>query len=270
MVRSLRYGDEVTAQNAGAMLGFYACHNEEHREAIAAQLETIIEPLARHLSSGKNGLVHNAALLLGQCLMFSTEFRQTFATDSRGPRALILALGDPDAGVLVNVTWAIRHFFSDERCKLSLQLVELAENSLPKLLAHQDARIKKHAAGLSMLVQQKKEALRRDNSMQAVKALTGMRDNDAFSALEALTSLAVVTQDLEECDDDEECSPNVSQQAPALNPHSPTRSPSKRDSPGQRRHSLIAPWKKVMANKLAIGVKSRNFHSAIVTQAAAG
>lgn len=41
-----------TAQNAGAMLGFHACQSEEHREAIAAQQEGLIEPLTRHLESG--------------------------------------------------------------------------------------------------------------------------------------------------------------------------------------------------------------------------
>jgi len=275
LVRSLKSSDETVAQNAGGMLGYYACHNEEHREAIAAQQENVIEPLVAHLGAKKTGLVHNAALLLGQCLMFSTEFRQAFAaSDRRGPLALASALADADTGLVCNVTWAIRHFVADEKCSLATEVRELLQRSLPSLVAHNDARIQKHAASLASCLANRKACetmVRRDSSMQAIQALTSIRNDESLQAVEALTALATV------CHDEsvprspeqvgEESSPTGSQQSIALqsNSISPKKSPLK--SPQKRRQSILAPWKKVMA--LEYTSIKRKYHAA-VTHAAAG
>lgn len=297
LVRSLRFGDQVTKQNAGGLLGYYACHNEEHREAIAAQLETIVEPLVAHLGCGQSGLVHNAALLLGQCLMFGTEFRQTFAMDTNGPRILVATLKDSDPGVICNVTWALRHFVSDPKCHLSTELCDVVEESLPPLMDHTDPRIKKHATSLSTLIKKKKAAQAyasaRSRSLQAVEVLTSIRGNgssDDMSAVAALTSLAALASNSEHTNSEdsgfesseEEGSPPGRPQNPMLkadspgrsqNPtlmaDSPIRSPKKSTSPkksptGKR----LSPWKKTMALQYT-AVKNRNFHAA-VNYAAAG
>lgn len=246
LVRSLKTQDEVMAQNAGALLGFYACHNEEHREAIAAQQENIFEILVQHLTSGKNGLAHNAALLLGQCLMISTEFRQAFGSHEPGPRALVSALRDDDNGVVCNVTWAMRHFVSDPKCHLSPDLAGQTESLLPSLLMHKDARIKVHGTALQYLLLGRKELEREE-----VKA----KENNCLKAIEALTSLAAavdttipttVSFDELACD---ESSPTGGQQSKVLSAGSPSKGSPKRVHGGRRNQSMIAPWKKVMAFK---------------------
>lgn len=279
LMRGLKSPDEVTAQNAGALLGYYACHNEEHREAIAAQQENIISPLVAQLNSGKNGLVHNAALLLGQCLMSGTEFRQAFAADASGSPALVAAMAHPDAGVACNVTWAMRHFASDGKIHVSDDLMASVESALPCLIRHEDARIRKHATGLGSLLQQRRRAnatsIRRDKSMQAVQALTSIRHDErgdkSMQAVQALAALAVGNETtvaataLHALSCDEESSPTGTQSSKPLKAKSPSKSPAKSPS---RRNSLLAPWKKVMAIQYT-AVKERKFH-AVVTQAAAG
>jgi len=273
LMTAIKSSDEVTAQNAGAMLGYYACNHEEHREAIAAQTENLIMPLAAHLISGKGGLVHNAALLLGQCLWSGTDFRQAFAKYRKGLQALITALGDQDAGVVCNVTWALRHFVADGKCDMDTDLQQLTEQYLPTLLAHQDPRIQRNGLGLSQVLKQRQEhavSIRRDKSMQAVQALTNIKhdksgghEKGALQALEALTALASFLPY-----SDEESSPTISQTSKTLQTKSPVKSP-KASSPNGR-SSMLSPWKKNIAIKKFTAVK-RNFHDlAAVTQAAAG
>lgn len=276
LMRALKDNDEATAQNAGAMLGYYACHHEEHREAIAAQQENLIEPLTRHLVSKKNGLVHNAALLLGQCLRTDSEFRQVFASDVSAPRALVLALSDPDPGVVCNVVYAVRLFLADNECRVSTDLKHLVESALPALVAHSDARIKSTSVGIGYLLKQRHiddTTISRDDPMQAVEALANIRNSpptttnnsptnstSSFEAVEALAALAVGM---------DESSPTGSQTSKPLPSSSPTlktRSPKK--SPRTSPTSRLAPWKKTMALPFN-DVKTRKFHAA-VTQAAAG
>jgi len=280
LMRGLKSTDEVTAQNAGAMLGYHACSHEEHREAIAAQTENVIEPLTRHFASGNNGLIHNAALLLGQCLRTSTEFRQAFAQDQAGPRALVASLQDPDAGVVANLTFAIRQLAGDECCHLSGEFLRLAAAALPTLLEHEDARIRQNAEGLSHLLRQrdidsqKATSLRRDKSMTAVQALANIAAPSSFDPLSALASLAssfdakpvfAVHHDDEM---EEECSPTGSHPT-VLGTSSPAKSP-KRASPSNRRQSLLAPWKKNV-NVDITRIKDRKFVAAVApAQAAAG
>merc|ERR1712100_327761 len=145
LVGALGSSDMVLAQNAGAMLGYHACKSDEHREAIAAQQENIIVPCTLHLQSGVGALVHNAALLLGQCLSTTTEFRQAFAAVTSGPLALAYTLRDPDSGTLRNTIFAMQHFLMDEVCGVTKGLIVLLEGALTKLHNHEDIKIKQHA-----------------------------------------------------------------------------------------------------------------------------
>lgn len=254
-------------QKAGAILAHHACRYEEHREAIAAQQENIIVPLVAHLASGKNGLVHNAALLLGQCLFANTEFRQAFGQDEAGPHALLKAMGDTDAGVLVNATWAVRHFFSDAKCDLSVELLDLAEASLSPLLAHSDARVQRHASKLSTLVQQRRDHLEttiaqreREQSKQAVVTLASARGDSIQDekCTQAIAVLAALTTGMEvPANRDEGDSPTIREHPPPLCSTSPKKSMKK--SPRR-----LSPWKKAMAFQFsAAAAKNRKFQAAV-------
>jgi len=260
LMSAIKSQDEVNAQNAGAMMGYYACNHEEHREAIAAQTDNLIVPLTIHLASGKGGLVHNAALLLGQCLWSGTEFRQSFAQHRQGLEALIRALGDEDAGVVCNVTWALRHFVADGKCQLHSDLHKLIESYIPRLLAHTDPRIQRNALGLGQVLQQRQAlttAIRRDKSMQAVQALTNIKqDKGGLQALEALTAVASFLPY-----SDEESSPTIYQNTTTLKTKSPTKSP-KATPNNERRSTMLSPWKKNVAIKQLTAVK-RDFHAAV-------
>jgi len=157
----------------------------------------------------------------------------------------VASLQDPDAGVVANLTFAIRQLAGDECCHLSGEFLRLAATALPTLLEHEDARIRQNAEGLSHLLRQ--------------------RDIDSLaSSFDAKPVFAVHHDDEME----EECSPTGSHPT-VLGTSSPAKSP-KRASPSNRRQSLLAPWKKNV-NVDITRIKDRKFVAAVApAQAAAG
>lgn len=276
---ALKCNHPALAYKAGTMLTHCVSKHEEHRDALTAQMESVIEPLVAHLASEHLQLVHNATALLGQCLMTSSEFRQAFASSSAGANQLVTAMGSTEPTVVVGATWAVRHFFSDPKCEVGHELLDLAHASLVPLLGHKDSRIQKHASKLNTLVHQRREYLKATSqqrpeaeseaeqvapsprSSSAVAALTSIRgttgaDERRVSAISVLASLTAQLDDRgeEESRGDIESSPSSS---PHSSPEaSPVRSPEVSSSPSStsslkklsvnspRGHSRLSPWKK--------------------------
>merc|ERR1711977_262644 len=178
------------------MLGVVSCRSEEYREAIAAQLESLHDTLVAHLASGESTLTHNAALLLGQCAACSSEFRQSFCkNEEKNMNTLVQLLGQKDdAGLLCNVTWAVRHLVADPECIISSEIREHLASYLCRLLHHDDERIKANAHAIGSALQHEANirnvalTLRRDKSMAAVSALTELVEESAVHALVGLIS----------------------------------------------------------------------------------
>jgi len=263
LLRAFKSSDLVTAQNGGAILGVVSCRSEEYREAIAAQLESLHDTLVAHLASGESTLTHNAALLLGQCAACSSEFRQSFCkNEEKNMNTLVQLLSQKDdAGLLCNVTWAVRHLVADPECIISSEIREHLASYLCRLLHHDDERIKANAHAIGSALQHEANirnvalTLRRDKSMAAVSALTELVEESPHdSAVHALVGL---NSQSPKSSPPQTPSPHVmserfwSEQPPTTRhvDMAPTthHGDTIRHSPGkqqQRRPSLLSPWKK--------------------------
>jgi len=227
--------DMASQQNAAAALGYIACRSEEYRDAIAAQLESIITPLLAHLQSGQTDLIHNAAVLLGLCCASGSEFRQSLG-QANGVSMMVSVglLPSQDSGILTNVLFALRQYVGDTECPLDATLRLDISNALPELLAHENPRIALNTKMLQNLLEQRPlepppvttTMLRRDESLEAAGALaklatTDVADNQPTDILAWSIKLL------------EENSPTGSAGSEKM-PDS---------SPAKRRHSLLSPWK---------------------------
>jgi len=141
----------------------------------------------------QGGLVHNAALLLGQALSTGTEFRQAFAAQDDATRALARALRDDDAGTVCNTAFALGHYVSDPRCFITPELKALLTEALRPISSHTDPRIRKHAHLLRSKLelrageptQRQHVSFRRDKSITALQGLTNIAKQKAAGKVEA-------------------------------------------------------------------------------------
>jgi len=222
-----------------------AARDEEFREAIAAQMDTILSCIVSHLMSGDTNLEHNAALLLGYCSSVSADFRQCFwrhevAGDTMIARWMPL-LTSSDHGLTTNVIWALRTLCADAHDPSALdgsgwqQIIATVSG----MVEHVDPRVKAHACAMMQTINAARQSarsstandkpvsggpmgLRRDKSMLAVNALTQLTKQDSPPATPTNDDLA------QNKDDDS---------------HKPKTNLS-RSSKGRSRPSLLAPWKK--------------------------
>merc|ERR1711988_97308 len=248
--------DAASQQNAAAVLGYIACHSEEYRDAIAAQLEAIIVPLTKHLKSGQVDLVHNAALLLGQCCVSGSEFRQAFGAE--GSALLASMLGSDDKGILCNVLFALRQYVADVACPISALLRQDILSALPRLLERDaNPRVQQNAKMLQHLMEQRPAPpppprpatmnLRRDDSLAAVSALTSLATAQTSKQDELL---AWGIKLLESSESSPDCTPESSPTGEGDNSIS-----LEVKSPNKRRPSLLAPWKKASAHSPSVKTK---------------
>jgi len=180
LVKQFRSGSLDVAQNAGATLTLIVMKSEEYMEAVAAQGDNITRTISGHLASGVEDLQHNAALLLGQLCRAGPSFRQAFAEDPVGVEALVYLVEQDRtgeaAGLMANVTWALRHFVMDERCNFSSEHRMRVLICLPSLLAATDNRVQTNANSLSWLLNQRSDvSFRRERSLAAIDALASLK-----------------------------------------------------------------------------------------------
>jgi len=245
------HSDLASQQNAAAALGYIACRSEEYRDAISAQMEAIIVPLIQHLKSGQADLIHNAALLLGQCCASGNEFRQAFGSD--GCSTLAQLLTATDSGTVCNVLFALRMYVGDTECPLSDELRAHIAGVLPQLLAHENQRIQLNSKILKELLEKRPTqivtapqtsttTLRRDESLRAVSALAQLavaQSKEDDNGTQNLLAWSIKLL--------EETSPSNAVGSTNLSLESP-----RKERQNQRRSSLMSPWK----NRVNVGVKS--------------
>merc|ERR1711959_269403 len=152
-----------------------------------------------------------------------------------------------DAGLLCNVTWALRHLLADPECIISSEIRGCLASYLPSLLHHEDERIRANAHAISSALQHESNirnvalTLRRDKSMAAVSALTELVEESAVHALVGLISQSPKSSPPQTPSPHEDI-------ASIWSPKHTTRHASEQrhcliKQPRRTKPSLLAPWK---------------------------
>jgi len=239
----------MCAQNAGAMLSYWAARDEEFREAIAAQMETILGCIVSHLMSGQTGLEHNAALLLGYCSTVSAEFRECFWHHDVAGDAMITKwiplLTSNDHGVVTNVLWALAVLCSNLQNPGVLeghgwqQVIAIVND----MVEHPDERVKVHARTMVRTVQSVQQKVFPVNTQTCGGGATGLRREKSMLAVNALAQLTKQESPSPKNDNSPPYTPMNSDTA-AHNDDAVKPQTTLSRSPKGRRQSLLAPWKK--------------------------
>lgn len=184
LMKALKDEDAAVHQNALAALCVAAGCEIQHRLYIANNAHSTMDAVTGLLSSTSSFIVHNAALLVGQCCSCSADYRKLFVATPRALGALVdlLNLAEGGEGTIGNACWALRYLLIDADCGIDEDSLARVRRALPRLAAHSDFSIRIHGNILGMaLPQPKKEAtlqLRREKSLQAVCALERLAAGD--------------------------------------------------------------------------------------------